>query len=103
VIDINSNVWDTRIMKKLTMISGVFLTVLFASPAFADVTLTNKDSVSHDISIQCGGGGGTTQTSISSNTTRSIGSGPCKVTDKETGATYSGEDGDTITINAGKH
>ncbi len=54
-----------------------------SSIAYADLTLTNRDGKSHDITIKCST---TTQTSIGSNVTRGIGKGPCTVTVKSTNA-----------------
>ncbi len=78
----------------------VLFACLVAGSAFADVTLTNKDASSHDITIKCGSGS-TTQTSIGSNVTRGIGTGPCTVTVKDNGSTYSAQDGDKIVIKTG--
>ena len=65
------------------------------SAAHADVKLQNKDSKSHDIIIKCNS---TVQSSIQSNTTRSLGKGPCKVTLKASGIELSGSGDDTIVI-----
>lgn len=83
-------------MKKIMLALGLFL---FSSTVQANVTLINKDSSSHDISIKCSSS--TTSTSISGGTTRSIGNGPCTVTVKDSGATATGNDGQTLTITGG--
>ena len=77
-------------------ISCVLAALSFA--AHADVTLTNRDSKSHDITIKCNT---TTQTSISSNTTRGIGRGPCTVTVKSTKASATGSGNDKLVIKNG--
>jgi len=64
-----------------------FACALGASSAHADVTLTNKDSKAHDITVKCKS---TVQRSIQAGTTTSLGPGPCTVTVKSTGATMSG-------------
>ena len=66
--------------------------------AVADVSLTNRDGKSHDITIKCSS---TTQTSIGSNVTRGIGRGPCTVTVKSTGASGSGTGDDKLVIKNG--
>ena len=76
----------------------VFLLSWGASPASADVTLTNRDNRSHDIAIKCST---TTHTSIGSNVTRGIGRGPCTVTVKSTGASGSGNGNDKLVIKNG--
>ena len=65
------------------------------SAAHADVKLQNKDSKPHDVTIKCNS---TVQSSIQSNTTRSLGKGPCKVTLKASGIELSGSGDDTIVI-----
>ena len=64
-----------------------FACALGFSPAHADVTLQNKDSKAHDITVKCKS---TVQRSIQAGTTTSLGPGPCTVTVKATGATMSG-------------
>jgi hypothetical protein len=68
---------------------------LGVSTAHADVKLQNKDSKAHDVIIKCNS---TVQSSIQSNTTRSLGKGPCKVTLKGSGIELSGSGSDTIVI-----
>ncbi|MSQ54274.1 MAG: hypothetical protein EXR31_02790 [Betaproteobacteria bacterium] len=66
-----------------------------AATAHADVKLINKDSKAHDIMVKCSS---TVQRSIQSNTTTSLGKGPCTVKVKATGATMSGNGSDTLVI-----
>ena len=72
--------------------------LLFSFNAYADLTLTNRDSKSHDITIKCST---TTQTSIASNVTRSIGNGPCTVTVKSTNASATGSGNAKMVIKNG--
>jgi hypothetical protein len=65
------------------------------SAAHADVTLTNKDSKAHDITVKCKS---TVQRSIQAGTTTSLGPGPCTVTVKSTGATMSGSGDSKLVI-----
>ena len=64
----------------------------------ADVSLTNRDSKSHEITIKCSS---TTHTSIGANVTRGIGKGPCTVTLKSNGASGSGSGSDKLVIKDG--
>ncbi len=73
----------------------VLLAALPAATAHADVKLVNKDSKAHDITVKCSS---TVQRSIQSNTTTSLGKGPCTVKVKATGATMSGSGNDTLVI-----
>lgn len=66
--------------------------------ALADVSLTNRDSKSHDITIKCSS---TTQASIGSNVMRGVGRGPCTVIVKSTGASGSGNGNDNLLIENG--
>ena len=66
-----------------------------AGTAMADVSLTNRDSKSHEITIKCSS---TTHTSIGANVTRGIGKGPCTVTLKSNGASGSGSGSDKLGI-----
>lgn len=84
-------------MKILLKTTG-YLTILFCATAYADITLTNRDSKSHDITIKCST---TTQTSIGSNVTRSIGNGPCTVTVKSTNASATGSGNAKLVIKNG--
>ena len=68
---------------------------LAAAPALADVKLQNKDSKAHDVTVKCNS---TVQRSIQSNTTATLGKGPCTVTVKATGATMTGNGNDTLVI-----
>lgn len=72
---------------------------LSISAAHADVKLQNKDSKAHDITVKCSS---TVQRSIQSNTTTSLGKGPCTVTVKATGATMSGSGDATLVIDKPK-
>jgi len=67
--------------------------------AHADVTLTNKDSKAHDITVKCKS---TVQRSIQAGTTTSLGPGPCTVTVKATGATMSGSGDSKLVIDKPK-
>lgn len=69
------------------------------SAAHADVKLTNKDAKAHDITVKCKS---TVQRSIQAGTTTSLGTGPCTVTVKSTGASMSGSGNDTLVIPKGK-
>lgn len=73
--------------------------VLGCSAAHADVKLTNKDSKAHDITVKCKS---TLQRSIQAGTTTSLGTGPCTVTMKSTGASMTGSGNDTLVIPKGK-
>ena len=68
---------------------------LAATPALAEVKLQNKDSKAHDVTVKCQS---TVQRSIQSNTTATLGKGPCTVTVKGTGATMTGNGNDTLVI-----
>ena len=68
---------------------------LAATPSLAEVKLHNKDSKAHDITVKCQS---TVQRTIQSNTTTSLGKGPCSVKVKATGATLSGNNNDTLVI-----
>ncbi len=82
-------------MKTLSVIFALGL----ATPAAFAVKLTNKDSSSHDITIKCST---TTQTSLSGNTTRDIGNGPCTVTVKKTNSSATASGNSTLVIKDGK-
>ncbi len=84
-------------MKSLIKTTG-YISILLSSTAYADLTLTNRDSKSHDITIKCST---TTQTSIASNVTRSIGNGPCTVTVKSTNASATGSGNAKMVIKNG--
>ena len=66
-----------------------------SASALAEVKLHNKDSNAHDITVKCQS---TVQRTIQSNTTTSLGKGPCSVKVKATGATLSGNNNDTLVI-----
>ena len=68
---------------------------LAATPLRAEVKLQNKDSKAHDITVKCQS---TVQRTIQSGTTTSLGKGPCSVKVKATGATFSGNNNDTLVI-----
>ena len=72
---------------------------LGVSAAHADVKLINKDSKAHDVTAKCKS---TVQRSIQAGTTTSLGTGPCTVTLKSTGAALTGKDNDTLIIPKGK-
>jgi hypothetical protein len=80
---------------RLFRFSCLAVAVLVPAVAQADVKLTNKDSKAHDITVKCAS---TVQRSIQSNTTTSLGKGPCTVTVKATGATMTGTGNDTLVI-----
>lgn len=75
-----------------------YVILLFSFNAYADLTLTNRDSKAHDITIKCST---TTQTSIGANVTRSIGNGPCTVTVKSTNASATGSGNAKLVIKNG--
>ena len=70
---------------------------LAAMPAYA-VKLVNKDSQSHDLTVQCSS---TAQTSIGGNSTRDLGKGPCTVTVKKSGASATASGEATLVIQKG--
>jgi hypothetical protein len=78
--------------------AAVLAMPFLSTAAYADVSLTNRDSQSHDITVKCGS---TTQTSIGSNTTRGLGRGPCTVTVKSTKASATGNGNDKLIIKNG--
>jgi hypothetical protein len=78
--------------------AALLASLLMSSAAYADVSLTNRDSQAHDITVKCGS---TTQTSIGSNTTRGLGRGPCTVTVKSTKASATGNGNDKLIIKNG--
>ena len=78
--------------------SITYAVVLLPFAALADVSLTNKDSKSHEITIKCST---TTHTSIGANVTRGIGKGPCTVTLKSNNASGSGSGSDKLVIKNG--
>lgn len=80
---------------RMLVCAGLCVLAFAAAPARADVKLVNKDSKAHDITVKCTS---TVQRSIQSNTTTSLGKGPCTVKVKATGATMSGSGNDTLVI-----
>ncbi len=76
-------------------IAAAVLLAFAALPALAEVKLQNKDSKAHDVTVKCQS---TVQRSIQSNTTATLGKGPCTVTVKSTGATMTGNGNDTLVI-----
>ncbi len=72
--------------------------LFFPVAAYADVSLTNRDSKAHDIIIKCAS---TSHASIGPNTTRGVGKGPCTVTLKSTNASATGNGNDTLVIHNG--
>lgn len=77
--------------------STALCALLFAGQATA-ITLHNKDSKPHNITIACGGS--TVHSSIGSNTIRDIGNGPCKVGIKS-GPSVSASGSDKLIIKNG--
>ena len=80
---------------RIIVCAGLCAFAFASAPAWADVKVINKDSKAHDITVKCTS---TVQRSIQSNTTTSLGKGPCTVTVKATGATMSGSGNDTLVI-----
>lgn len=80
---------------RIIVCAGLCALAIVSAPAWADVKLVNKDSKAHDITVKCTS---TVQRSIQSNTTTSLGKGPCTVKVKATGATMSGSGNDTLVI-----
>lgn len=71
--------------------------VLISASASA-VRLYNKDSSSHKIIIKCSS---TTHTSIGASSSRDIGSGPCTVTVKSSGASATASGSTDLVISSG--
>lgn len=83
---------------KISLKSIAYIVLWVPLAATADVSLTNKDGKSHEITIKCST---TTHTSIGSNVTRGIGKGPCTVTLKSNNASGSGSGSDKLVIKNG--
>jgi len=81
-------------MRHLAWIPALLVAAL---PAHA-VKLVNKDSSSHDLTVECSS---TAHTSIGANSTRDLGKGPCTVTVKKSGASATASGETTLTIQKG--
>lgn len=82
-------------MKKIFLLT---LSLTLISVSAQAVKLVNRDSQSHQVIIQCSS---TSHSSIGASSTRDLGSGPCTVTLKSTGASAKASGSTNIVIQKG--